>query len=349
MGVPWYTTRERVASAMSAASSVAVATEIDDAIAAATDSINRLCQRDDFAPWIGTRYFPEGSPGRRRTRALYFDQYSLTAEPTAVTVDGTAVTVSDLIFLPVNGPPFTAMEPDETGSASVHGAERGSVAVTGTWGHCTDVQATAGITVGAVNASVTTLVVDGTAASRIGVGTILTAGTERLTVTGRGAITTSQTVQTPMTASAAGTGLAVTTGSAFAVGELLLVDTESMIVAGIGGNTLVVDRAVDGSVLASHTGSTIYAYRSLTVVRGDRGSTAASHTDGTALTRWVPPPGIGALARAEAINTVLSEAAGYARTVGSGEAIRNASGAGLKVLRDQVQATYGRMMRHRAV
>jgi hypothetical protein len=52
---------------------------------------------------------------------------------------------------------------------------------------------------------------------------------------------------------------------------------------------------------------------------------------------------------AEAINTFLQKASGYARTVGEGDNQRNASGAGLADIRARAYAAHGRKARQRAI
>ena len=67
-------------------------------------------------------------------------------------------------------------------------------------------------------------------------------------------------------------------GSGFNVGEVILVDSERMLIVDIAGNYLTVKRAWDGSVLAIHsTGADIYTLRLLTVTRGALGTTAGTH------------------------------------------------------------------------
>jgi hypothetical protein len=123
-----------------------------------------------------------------------------------------------------------------------------------------------------------------------------------------------------------------------------------MLVVDIAGNNLTVVRAWDGTVLATHSGAAdIYAPRTLTVERGALGSTAATHADTTALTTYVVPGLIRQLTVAEAMSDLLNQGAGYARTVGSGESEREASGRAVRVLRDQVRSRYGRLARVRAV
>jgi hypothetical protein len=52
---------------------------------------------------------------------------------------------------------------------------------------------------------------------------------------------------------------------------------------------------------------------------------------------------------AEALNSILQETSGYARVVGSGDNEREASGKGLRDIRDQALSTYGRMARTGAI
>jgi hypothetical protein len=114
--------------------------------------------------------------------------------------------------------------------------------------------------------------------------------------------------------------IAVTTGTSYTVGEILLLDSERMLIVDIAGNNLTVKRAWDGTVLAAHTGSTIYAPRRLTVTRGAVGTTAATHSNGAAITRHVVPGLIKELCVAEALNTLLQETGGYSRVIGTGNA-----------------------------
>jgi hypothetical protein len=65
--------------------------------------------------------------------------------------------------------------------------------------------------------------------------------------------------------------------------------------------------------------------------------------------QWEPPAPVRDLCIAEALNTLLQQASGYAREVGSGDNSREMSGRGLRDVRDQVYIQYGRKARHRAV
>jgi hypothetical protein len=154
--------------------------------------------------------------------------------------------------------------------------------------------------------------------------------------------------------------IAVTTGTSYAVGEILLLDSERMLIVDIAGNNLTVKRAWDGTVLAAHTGSTIYAPRRLTVTRGAVGTTAATHSNGAAITRHVVPGLIKELCVAEALNTLLQEGGGYSRVFGPGAGIirgdgqrhspgRVAGGVGMSDIRDAAYTAHGRKSRVRAI
>jgi hypothetical protein len=123
-----------------------------------------------------------------------------------------------------------------------------------------------------------------------------------------------------------------------------------MLVVDAGGTTITVKRAWDGSVLATHlTGASVYALRTLKVVRGAVGTAATTHTDATVVVRNVPPGLVHQLCVAEAVTQLLNEGSGYARTAGSGDNAREAAGRALNDLRNQAKAAYGRMGRVSAV
>jgi hypothetical protein len=141
----------------------------------------------------------------------------------------------------------------------------------------------------------------------------------------------------------------VQNGAAF-TREVILVDGERMLVLDVAGNNLVVDRAWDGSVLTPHSaGATIYGAWKLTVGRGAVGSTAAAHSNGAAITRWVVPGLVENLCVAFSLDTVLQVDSGYARVVGSGRTLREEGGRGIKTIREDAYQRYGRKVRTRGV
>jgi hypothetical protein len=123
----------------------------------------------------------------------------------------------------------------------------------------------------------------------------------------------------------------------------------------ITGNNLTVIRAYDGSVLASHAALTpIYAARSLVVMRGALGSTAATHSSGSTVYRWRVPAGVRQLNTEEAIHELMQEQTGWFRTMSAssnfgGSARRSATMEPILDLRDQVYRQYGRKARTRTI
>jgi hypothetical protein len=330
-----YCTREDVLSTLQQLAQPRAYPQIDRAIETATENIDQRCNRT-FLPYTAQLYFdwPDRSSSARSWR-LWLDANELISA-TTVTSGGTAIT-SYLLEPQKYGPPYTHLEIDLRSSQgfSAGPSEQRAISITGLWGYADTTQAAGALSGAVVSTSATALTVsDG---SLVGVGDLLLIDTERLVITGRSQVSTGQTLQTPLTASAAGTSVVVTTGSAYHVGETILLDAEAMAIVDIAGNTLLVERSVNGTVLATHTGSTIYSPRTLSVIRGANGSTAATHLDAAAIRRNTVPSQIRSLAVAESLVEVQQGLAGYARTAGSGDNARTiGSGPGLNDLRDQV-------------
>ena len=182
----------------------------------------------------------------------------------------------------------------------------------------------------------------------IGIGSIVSLGSERVIVTARSWVSSGQTASA-LTAAVNAQSITVSDGSAFLAGEELIVDSERLLVRDIVGNTLTVQRATSGSALAAHSnGATIYWARSCEVERGALGTTADSHTSGDALGIYRAPALAEQLTIAYALDRRAQESAGYARTVGQGESERQVSGRGIRELEQRIVAAYGRI-RHRAI
>jgi hypothetical protein len=343
----WYTTREDLTSSLDSAETARNNAAVDRAIAAATGVIDGRLHRS-FAPVTATRTFDWPNAQRARSWRLWLDANELVSI-TAVVSGGVAIDPADVLLRPDTGPPYNRIELDLDSVAAFGGGptHQRSIAITGVWMGCPLVEAPAGMLAEALDASETG--VDVTDSAAVGVGHILRAGAERMIVTGKTMLTTGQTLQVDLPAQANAVTVAVTTGSAYQVGEVILLDGERMLIVDIAGNTLVVRRAWDGSTLATHSGATIYAPRTLTVVRGALGTNAATHDTATALVRHVPPPAVNRLATALAQDTVLQEGSGYAREVGSGESAREASGRALRAAWDDAYTAHGRKARTRAV
>lgn len=347
MGV-WYASREDVKAALDFKETARNNGQVDRAVESASRAVEGLTHRR-FYPELATRYFDWPNAQRARPWRLWLDQHELISV-TALSSGGTTIAASDYFLEPANdGPPFTHIEIDLSSTASFSGGSthQRSISITGVFGYSADTTP-AGALAEALDSSETG--VDVTNSAVIGVGDIVTCESERMTVTEKAMLDTTQNTGGALTASHADVTVAVTTGSSYNVGETILIDAERMLIVDISGNNLTVKRAWDGSVLATHSsGADIYAPRTLTVVRGALGTTAASHSDTTALTKHVVPSLIRQLTIAEAVSDLLNQTSGYARLVGSGDNEREISGRALRSLRDQVKATYARKARIRGV
>ena len=344
----WYATREDVKRALDSAETARNNAQVDRALDASTGAIEGQMHRA-FYPWTGTKYFDWPSDQRAFPWRLWFDRHGLISATTVVT--GGVTVPSSAYYLEPNrsGPPYTRIELrlDSQYAFSVGATYQRSIAITGVWGYDLN-EDPAGVLAAAVTDTTGTSI-NVTDSSLVGVGQILRIDTERLTVTAKSLLTTAQTVQAPMTALASNDQLAVSDGTKFAVGELLTVDTERMLVVDIAGNNLTVKRAFDGSTLAAHTGSTIYAPRTLTVVRGDLGTTAATHSNAAAVVKHRVPPLIRNLAIAEALLSMQAETTGYLRTMIRGDTGGRPILSHIDDLRDQAYQRHGRKVRHRGV
>jgi hypothetical protein len=332
-------TRERVATALDADHSAYRGAQIDQALDAATDTIALALDWADIAPVVATRYFDW--PPRQMSRAWRLDLHNHGCiSVTTVVAGGTTIT-SDVQLEPVNdGPPFTSLEIDRASSASFGGADspQRAVAVTGLWG-LGDTQAPAGVLASSPNDSTTTI--DGTD-GRVGVGAYLLIGSERVTVDDRTYLDTGANLSGDMDESDADTLLVPSAGTWFA-GERLILDAEAMDVKAVTAAGLIVERAVDGTVLAAHTGAVdIYAARRWTVTRGAGGTTAASHTAGDPVTVWRPPPVLEALGVAVAMDQVEQEMGAYSRNVRGPDSAGDATGTGLAAAWARALQAYGR-------
>lgn len=341
---PVYATREDVKGALDYRETARNNAAVDRALESTSRDIEGLLRRR-FYPEVATRYFDWPNYQRARPWRLWLDQNEL-ASVSTLTSGGVTIAATDYFLEPVNsGPPYTSIEIDLDSSAafSASGTHQRAIGVAGVYIGCPLTTTPAGVLAGAVaSTSATTLAV--TDSASIGVGSLIKVDSERMLVTGKTSLTTGQTILTSaLTASASNEALIVTTGSAFTVGEVLTVDSERVLVVDITSNTLTVKRAVDGSTLAAHnTGVTIYAPRTLTVVRGALGTTAATHLDVAAITSHVYPGPVRELCIAETGALLRGQARAWARATGSQESEASPDGAGLPALRAAVKRSHGR-------
>lgn len=344
MGTPTYANRESVKRTLESMESARNNTEIDAALQTATDDIFGQLKRYFYPRTVSLR-FPWPSVDQPSLESLWLLPSEELVTITTFTSGGVVIPNPNLYLEPVNqGPPFNQVQVNRASNSAfiASGAGQRSIQIDGVAGYRLAYRPAGTL---AEDLDTTEVGVDVTDSATVGVGDLLLVDTEWLVVTEKDLITTGQTLQTPVGASNAEVALAVTTGSAYRVGETVLLDAERMLIVDIAGNTLIVKRPWDGTVLQAHTGSTIYAPRTLTVERAALGSTAATHTSGTAIQRFQFPSLVEQLCRAEAIDTLLQGKSGYSRTTGSGDNERAASGRALQILRDKALAAHGVKMR----
>jgi hypothetical protein len=350
-----YCTREDVKRALDSKNTARDDAQVDRAVAAGRRAIESLTHRR-FYPWTGTRYMDWPNYQYARSWRLWLGSNEMVSLETLVS-GGVTIVANDRFLRRsdnIDEAPYTHIEIDLDSAAafSAGSTHQRSVALTGVFGGCPVEENPAGALSGAVvSTSATSVTVTNSAA--IGVGDIIRADSERLIVTDKSMVDTGVNIDAgdSLTASPSDVAITMSTTTLAPVrDEVILIDSERMLVVDVAGSVLTVKRAWDGSVLATHAGSAdIYAPRTLTVQRGALGTTAATHLDAATVYRYAPPPLVRDLNIAEAMSTLLQEISGYAREVGSGENSREASGRGLKSLREDVYVAHGRKARMAAI
>lgn len=344
MGTPTAATRESVKRTLDSADTARNNAEIDDALQTAMDDVFGQLRRI-FYPRVVSLKFPWPHIDQPGLESLWLAPSEELISITTFTSGGVVIPNANLYLEPVNqGPPYNQVAINRaTNSAfASSGSGQRSIQIDGVAGYRLSWR-TSGALVEDLDISETG--VDCTDSYAVGVGDLLQVDSEWMIVTDKLQLSTGQTLQTPVGANHAEATLAVTTGSAYKQGETILLDAEQMRIDAIAGNSLIVKRAVEGSVLAAHTNPTIFAPRTLVVERAALGSTATTHANGTAIQRFVWPGLVSQLCKAEAIDTLLQGRSGYSRTTGSGESERPASGAALRQLRDRALDAHGVKMR----
>lgn len=334
---PWYLTREDLMSATDVKTSARNAAQLDGDAFMASRTCDRLLHRK-FYPWTGTRYFDWPSRPASRTWRLWLGEFDLTSLDSVTNNDGSVIPLGNVFLNPQDGPPYSSLEINQgTSSAFSSGStQQRAVALAGTWGWANDQQPAGTLTSG-INALVTQPVTVSDS-SLVGIGSLLTVGTERMIVTGKAQASTTATLGADLAVSAGATAVTVSNGALVNVGEVILIDAEYLQVVDKAGNVLTVKRAVSGTVIAPHTsGATIYAPRSLTVVRAQTGTTAASHNNGDTVTAWAPPAPVHNLASALAVSYAQQRTDGWTKP-GTSKSAQSA----LNELIEQVKGAYGR-------
>lgn len=354
MGI-WYATRERVSSSLEIAHTAKNAAIIDACLDAATPAVESLLHQ---------RFYPE-----QATRKIDFPNFSYSPtwqldlqgnyiiSATSLVAGGVTISSSDYILRRWDDkqePPYQYLEIDLSSSSAFAAGPtfQQAIQLTGLYGwNDTDTSIVHALLGGSVNASVTTFVLNPSSGIyEIGVGSILLIGTERCIITNRRMSDTGVNLTANLDDSQADVVLTVGDGTAFAVGETILIGPERMRIDDIAGNSLIVTRAFDGSLLDVHTAPLdIYALRTCTVSRGALGSTATSHSANDSVYVHKFPPLVTELAVAETVVMLEQNAAAYARMVGSGASARESGGQGLIDLRNMAVTAYARKARSAAI
>jgi len=329
---PTYVNLSDLMGATGVKSSAYVRSKLERALEAgsslAEDRLRRI-----FYPRAATRKFDWPDRNQGTSYRLWLGEHEFTSI-TSLTSGGTSlVDGTDFVLRPYEGPPYGSIELLVSSGASFGGGStwQDDVIIVGTLGY-DDVTTSAATTAEALDDSETGI--DCGPCPEIAAGDLVTIDDERMLVTSVSLLDTGQDVGADLAADRTADTVAVTTGSAYSADELITIGAERMRILDIAGDSLIVTRAADGSTLAPHTtGASIYAPRTLSVTRGATGTTAATHLTSATVYKQMYPATLRALALAESLNSLEQEASAYARTIGSGEAERNASGAGIADIR----------------
>jgi len=113
----------------------------------------------------------------------------------------------------------------------------------------------------------------------------------------------------------------VPTPGNFAIGEVIRIDDEDMLIERIDSGSIVVERGYNATVAVTHvTSSDIHVYRTYTVQRGVFGSTAATHSSGDSISILTPPHDIIMACGAMTARAIKRGESGWADVLGGGDA-----------------------------
>lgn len=348
-----YATRRDVLTATSIQETYDYVRHVDSAIEAASGSVERLCKRRFWNNYTTQKWdwpnFQRAYPWR-----IWFDEREIadvTGTVPVVTSGGNVIPASSILWGPWNySPPFTFMELDRSTSASFGQGQtpQQDVHIQAVFGYWAETRPGGTLAAAVSDTTGTTFTVSD--ASIVGVGDVLTIGSESVLVRDLSWVTTGQTQSGSgvSTADTADNILAVSDGTKIHADEILQLDAEWMLALSVTGNNVTVQRAYGGTVLATHSGATVYAQRNLTVARGFGGTTAATHSNADTVLAALIPDEVHELAIAEAEVLVFQKLSGYARTIGENGG-RPVPGGSLPDLRARVQEHYGRKHRQAVI
>lgn len=337
ISTPCYVAREDVMSAADVKYSAYMRAQIDEAIETGSRRVDEFTQRV-FYPVIETRRYDWPDWLSRSPSWRFWIPTEDLISVTTLTSGGIVIPASDYDLR--NGddrpqPPYNRIEIDLSSDSGFDSGDthQRSLVVAGTWGYDHTHQ---NVTVSTGSLAVTGTSLSVADSSKVGVGDLVEIDDEHMLCTEKSMVDTGQNTSA-LTLSQADQAITGITAGTLNVGEVLLIDSERMLVQDIAGTTVTVRRAVDGTTLAAHNLNTdIYAPRTVTVTRGEGGTTAATHSSSAVVEKVVYPSLVRQLARAYALDQLQQEGSAYARTVGSGDNERQATGRAIADLESRI-------------
>jgi hypothetical protein len=349
---------------------------VDRAVASAADKIEGQLRRV-FYPRDTTYRFDWPNYQYAAPWELFLDPWDLQVLTDLESPQGTVIPLNQAIPYPLNrkpGWPARRIQLDRGTTASWGSASSPQAAIwaAGTWGFTVDMDGAGTLAANVASTTATSVTVSDGSQAGPGDVLILSPGTgavpypqaqyahtfgaiapltgERVIVTDVAAAATGLTQNTGCTTASEGDNQLTTTGAGtLNTGETLILDAERMLITQIISGTATVIRGWDGTLPATHSGATVNALRAYTVLRGQLGTTAATYSLGAAISRHRVPQLVRDLATAEALDQVMQETSGYARTVGGPDVAMPAPGQALVNLWAEAMTTYGRQVIKRVI
>ncbi len=343
-----YCTREQLKRAGSI-SGVDSDAQIDRLIASASRDVDTLTRRH-FIPLTATYNYdwPNSRSAGFRLWLWPFDLISVTTLQTkAQDSSPTTISSSDFFLEPNNSaPPFDRIEIDRSSNAVFESGDtpQRSISVAGSWGYSGDTTS-AGTVASGLDSGTTTTTFVCSNGSLIDVGDTLLIESEQMFVNERSFNDVAKNLNdSSVTASLANVTITIESSHGILAGEIIRIDSEQMFVEGVNTNDLTVIRQYNGTVLAAHTtGTDVFINRTLSMQRGGNGTTAATHANATAISKYQPTGDINRLCVAETLFAFNQEISGYSGTVGAGDGARAIDERGLALMRKEVKAMYQRV------
>lgn len=254
-----------------------------------------------------------------KTSTKLFLPFSLLSLSTIVN-DGTSLSGSDYLLKPdgghwANGPyTYIEIDPDAT-NISAWDTDADGIVITGRLGLWNETLSL-GATLGAALSDTTGTLLQVSNGAKVSPGALLLVDSEWLFV---------RETSTPVTAiTTLGAALDANAetctfadGSLLNVGETIRIGVEQCKVLDTNSNTGYLQRGWNKTSKTSHlSGANVDVYRKFTVDRGVNGSTAATHTQGTAISRQQVPADVNELTRKIAVRMLKDAATGYAGRTG---------------------------------